>query len=74
MDKQPDVRRLTYTLSIWLEPHPDRRNVWRGAMETIAGQRFVFHSLAELNRLLAELAGWIDPPTPPAGQSEGADL
>ncbi len=62
MGKQPDIRRLNYTLSIWMEPQVGNRQIWRGSMETRAGQRFIFNSLAELNRLLAELAGWIDPP------------
>jgi hypothetical protein len=74
MRQKPDIRRLTYTLSIWLEPQPDKRTVWRGSMETIAGQRFVFDSLAELNRLLAELGGWMDSPEPPAAPRASSDL
>ena len=62
MDKPPGMRRLTYTLVIWNEPRPDRRSVWRGWLQTLAGQRFAFDSLAELNRLLAELGGWMDQP------------
>ena len=36
--------------------------VWRGTLVTAADQRLYFSTLAELNSLLCELAGWQDPP------------
>jgi hypothetical protein len=35
---------------------------WRGCLETASGQRQYFHSLTDLNRLIRDCGGWIDPP------------
>jgi hypothetical protein len=58
-----DGRRLTWTLSVWVN-HSDRdAQEWAGVLESAGGQRWDFGSLDELDRLICELGGWIDPPT-----------
>ncbi len=52
------LRRTEYLLSIWHEGQNGAR-VWRGYIETAAQQRLHFGRLAELNRLLCELGGWM---------------
>ncbi|MFZ5923060.1 MAG: hypothetical protein ACOYY3_18610 [Chloroflexota bacterium] len=53
---------------IWPEPQEKLPPQWRGAIETVAGERFYFRTLTDLNRLVGELGGWMDPPPPrPAG-------
>jgi hypothetical protein len=32
-------------------------------VETVSGQQFHFRTLTELDQILYELAGWMDPPT-----------
>jgi len=67
------IRKASYVVSIWHEPQPDGLSIWCGYLETAAGQRFDFGTLTELNRLLCELGGWMDPPipeTPPQAGSE----
>jgi hypothetical protein len=54
-------RRTSYLLSIWHEEQEEAQ-VWHGFIETAAQQRLDFSTLAELNRLLCELGGWMDPP------------
>lgn len=61
MNSQPPLRQVTYVICIWREPQHDGAFVWRGALETKAGQRFEFARLAELEYLLCEVGGWIDP-------------
>jgi hypothetical protein len=47
--------------------------VWHGSLEMPSGQRFDFSTLAELERLLCELGGWVEPPSQALHQDE-ADL
>jgi hypothetical protein len=66
-------RNVSYVVSIWRGQPKDSARLWHGYLETVAGQRFEFATLAELNHLLCELGGWNDPPPtatawyPPAG-------
>ncbi len=60
-DAQP-VHPVSYVLSIWSERQPDLAPVWHGVLQLTGGQRFDFTTLAELERLLSELGGWMDPP------------
>lgn len=54
-------RRLTWTLSVWVK-HPDcDTQEWAGLLQSTSGQRWGFRSLVELDRLICELGGWIDP-------------
>jgi hypothetical protein len=62
MNSLPALRKVSYLLSIWREAGQDSASAWKGDLETIAGQHLNFTSLAELNHLLCELGGWIDPP------------
>ncbi len=60
-DAQP-MHRVSYLLFIWSERRPDLPLVWNGLLQAASGQRFYFTTLAELERLLSEIGGWIDPP------------
>jgi hypothetical protein len=62
MNSSPTTRKVSYVVSIWREAEPESKIFWRGELETVAGQHLNFTSLAELNHLLCELGGWIDPP------------
>ncbi len=53
---------VSYVLSIWSEHQSDQPPIWHGWIEMTGGQRFNFTTLAELDRLLCELGGWMDPP------------
>ncbi len=64
-------RRTLYRLSIWNEGGDEGR-VWHGFVETAAEQRMYFDTLAELNQLLCELGGWMDPPISPKREVESA--
>ena len=66
------MRKVVYVICIWHEPQHDQATFWRGYLETAAGQRLEFDTLAELNRLLCELGGWIDPPTHMMPQEAGS--
>jgi hypothetical protein len=55
-------RKVSYIISIWREAEQESTLCWKGDLETAAGQHLNFTSLAELNHLLCELGGWIDPP------------
>jgi hypothetical protein len=66
MNSLPTSRKVSYVLSIWREADQKAVLCWKGDLETAAGQHLHFTSLAELNHLLCELGGWIDPPTDPA--------
>lgn len=57
-------RKVSYVLSIWAEHQAEGQASWHGALETTGGQHFSFVTLAELERLLCELGGWVDPPEP----------
>jgi hypothetical protein len=57
------TRKVSYIVSIWREAKQECSLGWKGDLETGAGQHLNFNSLAELNHLLCELGGWIDPPT-----------
>ncbi len=61
MDGSDTSRRTIYLLAIWNEGRDEAR-VWHGYIETAAEQRMYFGTLAELNRLLCELGGWMEPP------------
>ena len=58
----PSIRRVSYVLSLGAERSGDTAPRWHGSLQTAAGQRFEFSTLAELEHLLCELGGWIDPP------------
>jgi hypothetical protein len=60
-------------ISIWHEPQHIRVSVWRGYFETAAGQRLDFGKLTELNRLLCELGGWMDPLIAETSLEAGSD-
>ncbi len=62
-DAQP-VHPVSYVLSIWSERQSDLTSVWHGVLQVAGGQRFHFTTLAELECLLSELGGWMDPPEP----------
>ena len=62
MNSLPAPRKVSYVLSIWREADEESVLCWKGGLETAAGQHLNFSTLAELNHLLCELGGWIDPP------------
>ena len=66
MNSLSSTRKVSYVVSIWREVEQESKLYWKGDLETAAGQHLGFTSLAELNHLLCELGGWIDPPTDPA--------
>ena len=57
----PPLRQVVYVISIWSECQPNRPSLWHGSLKTAAGQQFDFSTLDELNHLLCELGGWMDP-------------
>ena len=61
MNSLPPTRKVSYIVSIWREADQESLLCWKGDLETVAGQHLNFTSLAELNHLLSELGGWIDP-------------
>ncbi len=54
--------RTAWTISIWVQDPQNQPHSWTGLLRTNAGQDWSFRSLSELNHLLCELGGWIDPP------------
>lgn len=60
--RQDHSRRTAWTLSLWVQDSERYPPTWAGSLRTRTGQHWRFRSLAELNRLLSELSGWIDPP------------
>jgi selenocysteine lyase/cysteine desulfurase len=58
MDSVPR-RPASYLISLWIDHPQSGLPLWRGALVTAADQRLHFSTLAELNRLLCELAGWL---------------
>jgi hypothetical protein len=68
------IRKVSYVVSIWHQPQPDGVSVWRGSLETAAGQCFDFGTLTELNHFLCELGGWMDPPISEPPLQEGSEL
>jgi hypothetical protein len=62
MNSFPAPRKVSYVVSIWHEAEQETTLSWKGNLETAAGQHLNFSTLAELNHLLCELGGWIDPP------------
>jgi len=62
MNSLPTTRKVSYVVSIWREAEQESVFCWKGDLKTAAGQHLNFASLAELNHLLCELGGWIDPP------------
>ncbi len=70
----PGIRKVSYVVSIWHQPQPDGVSVWRGSLETAAGQCFDFGTLTELNHFLCELGGWLDPPISEPPLQAGSEL
>ena len=54
------IHEVTYIISIRSEHQQSGSPIFRGTLETVAGQKFEFNTLAELNGLLCEICGWID--------------
>jgi len=73
MNSLPAPRRVSYVVSIWREAEQESAPSWQGDLETAAGQHLNFISLAELNHLLCELGGWIDPPADSASSIPSND-
>ena len=73
MNSLPALRKVSYVLSMWREADQESVFCWKGDLETTAGQHLNFTSLAELNHLLCELGGWIDPPTDSASSIPSND-
>jgi hypothetical protein len=64
MNDSSTIHEVTYIVSIRSEYQQLGSPIFRGTLETVAGQKFEFNTLAELNGLLCEICGWIDtPPT-----------
>lgn len=61
MNSLSATRKVSYVVSIWREAEQASALCWKGDLETASGQHLNFTSLAELNHLLCELGGWIDP-------------
>lgn len=53
----PETHRAAFILTLWSE----HASAWRGVLETADGRRRYFLSLADLNQLLREVSGWVDP-------------
>jgi hypothetical protein len=62
MNTLPTPRKVSYVISIWRTVGQNSEICSKGDLETAAGQHLNFTSLVELNHLLYELGGWIDPP------------
>jgi hypothetical protein len=58
---RPDARRAAFILTIWSDTTSAAKPDWRGYLERGDGQRLYFGTLADLGRLLVEVAGWVDP-------------
>ena len=54
------IHEATYIISIRSEYRQSGSPIFRGTLETIAGQKFEFNTLTELNGLLCEICGWIE--------------
>ncbi len=64
------THQVTYSISILSEHKQADLPVFRGTLQTMAGQKFEFSTLAELEGLLCDLGGWIDTP---ASAKEGGE-
>jgi hypothetical protein len=62
MKESTTVHQVFYIVSIQSEYRRPGSPVFRGTLETVAGQQFEFSTLAELESLVCEIGGWIDPP------------
>jgi hypothetical protein len=62
MKDSSTIHEVTYTITIRSEYRQSGSPIFRGTLETVAGQQFKFNTLAELNGLLCEICGWIDTP------------
>ncbi len=71
MPEASTIHEVMYSLSIRSEYQSSGLPIYRGTLETLAGQTFKFSTLTELNRLLCEVCGWIDTP---CSLNEGGDL
>ncbi len=60
MKDSSTIHEVTYFISIRSEYQQLGSPVCRGTLETVAGQKFEFNTLAELDGLLCEICGWID--------------
>ncbi len=68
MNDSSTIHEVTYIISIRSEYQQLGSPVFHGTLETVAGQKFEFNTLTELNHLLCEICGWIDNP-PAANES-----
>ena len=73
MNSSSTPRKVSYVVSIWREAEQGSVFYWKGNLETAAGQHLDFTSLTELNHLLCELGGWMDPPTDSASSIPSND-
>ncbi len=71
MNDSSTIREVIYTISIRSEYQQLGSPIFQGTLETVAGQKFEFRTLGELNSLLCEVCGWIDTP---GDLKEGGDL
>ena len=58
----PGPHRAASILTIWADAMASPAQAWRGYLESGDGRRQYFRTLADLNRLLVEGGGWVDPP------------
>lgn len=72
MNDSSTIHQVTYIISIRSEYPQLGSPVFRGTLEIVAGQKFEFGTLAELNGLLCEIGGWID--TPPCAKEVSKEL
>jgi hypothetical protein len=70
MKDSTSIHQVTYIISIRSEHRPlSGSPIYSGSLEIVAGRKFEFNTLAELNGLLCEIGGWID--TPPVTDEGG---
>ncbi len=60
MNSEPIIHQVKYILWVRSEFKPLNSPVYQGVLETVAGQKFEFNTLDELNRILCEMGGWVD--------------
>lgn len=62
MDEQSTGRSMMFVLSVWKELSSDVVTVCHGSLKATTGQEWTFETLAELDYLLCEIGGWMEPP------------
>lgn len=62
MEQRQPARRKSFVVVIWLVSQTETATRWYGSLETLDGQRFYFHTLADLNRVIRDVGGWQEPP------------